>query len=183
LRGLSVYVTVHVVDRGEIEQYLREVGGELASRGITGEIAIVGGAFMTLVVQAREATKDVDAYFDPSSAPAIREAAATVARSHGLPLDWLNDAVKGFFVTSPATTVWAEYPGLRVNAVTAAYMFAMKALAGRPQDAQDLRSLADALGIATAEAGLEVVRTYIPERLLTPRVRYLLEDLFEDADG
>jgi len=74
--------------------------------------------------------------------------------------------------------VWAEYPGLRVNAVTPEYMLAMKALAGRPQDTADLRSLAAHLGITSAAEAIDVVVAHVPERLLTPRLRYLLEDLF-----
>src|SRR5207244_8558828 len=47
----------------EIEGYLREVGRHLHAEGLTGEILIVGGAYMTLVLRKRDATKDVDAYF------------------------------------------------------------------------------------------------------------------------
>jgi predicted nucleotidyltransferase len=170
------------MDREEMERYLREVGAELSSGGLTADIVIVGGAYMSLILGARDATKDVDAYFEPATAHAVRGAAAKVAATHGLSPDWLNDAVKGFFTTSPTTTLWAEYPGLRVNAVTAEYMLAMKALAGRPQDEADLRSLAAHLGLTTAEQALAIVKAYVPERLLTPRVRYLLEDLLGTAD-
>jgi len=50
--------------RGEIEADLRAVGAELAHQGLIGEIVLAGGAFMTLVLRSREATLDVDAYFD-----------------------------------------------------------------------------------------------------------------------
>jgi predicted nucleotidyltransferase len=168
------------MDRSEIEECLREVGAELAAQRLMGEIVIVGGAFMTLVLRSRDATKDVDAYLDPKTATAIRAAVAVVASRHGLAPDWLNDAVKGFFTSTPEIAPWAEYPGLRVNAVTPQYMLAMKALAGRPQDADDIRSIAEHLGITTAQDALEVVTSHVPERLLTPRVRYLLEDIFEE---
>jgi len=167
------------MQRDDIEERLREVGAELQARGVSGEIVIVGGAFMTLVLRSREATKDVDAYFDPSSAAAIREAVALVAARHDLPDDWLNDAVKGFFASVPETNLWAEFPGLKVDAVTPAYMFAMKAAAARPGDIEDIRSLATHLGITSSEAGLAVVSAHVPERLLTARTRLLLEELFE----
>lgn len=170
------------MDRDEIERYLQEVGAELAADDVTGDIVIVGGAYMTLVLRSREVTRDVDAYLDPATAAAIRQATEIVADRHGLPKDWLNDAVKGFFATSPTTVVWAEYPGLRVNAVTADYIFAMKALAARPQDAEDLRALAAHLGIPNAEAALEIVGQHVPDRLLTPKTRYLLEELFEEDE-
>jgi len=56
-----------------MERYLREVGAELASQGVKADIVIVGGAFMTLVLRTRDATKDVDAYMDASTAPAVRD--------------------------------------------------------------------------------------------------------------
>ncbi len=170
------------MQRDEIEKYLRAVGAELVEQELIGEIVLAGGAFMTLVLRSREATLDVDAYFDPETSGAIRAAALKVARQHGLPDDWLNDAVKGFFATPPLTTRWAEYPGLRVDALTPAYMFAMKAVAGRPQDLPDLQELAEHLGVTSSEGALAIVTEHVPERLLTPRVRYLLEDLF-DEDG
>lgn len=168
--------------RDEIERYLWQVGQHLAAGALTGEILIVGGTYMTLVLRQREATKDVDAYFS-SNADAIRAAATRVARDNGLPTDWLNDAVKGFFYVQPEATPWAEFPGLRVYAPGPAYIFAMKALAGRPEDVRDLEALRDTLGIASAEGALAIVAQYIPARLLTPRVQYLIEDLFDDADA
>ena len=165
--------------RAEIEDCLRRVGHYLQADGLTGEILIVGGAYMTLVLRQREATKDVDAYF-AAHAEAIRTAAARVARERGLPDDWLNDAVKGFLSVQPDATPWAEFPGLRVFAPEPAYVFAMKALAGRPEDVRDLAALRDVLGLGSAAAALDIVKRYLPERLLGPRVQYLVEDLFDD---
>ena len=167
------------MDRNEIEDALRDVGAELAGRGLRGDIVIVGGAWMTLVLRAREATRDVDAYIAPDSAAAVHDAVATVARRRGLPDDWLNDAVKGFFASTPETVTWAEYEGLRVQAVTADYMLAMKALAARPQDIEDLRTLIRHLGIRTAAQALEIVERHVPARLLTTRTSLTIESLFE----
>ncbi|HLB11739.1 MAG TPA: DUF6036 family nucleotidyltransferase [Dehalococcoidia bacterium] len=164
----------------EIERCLRQVGRYLHEQGLTGEILLVGGAYMTLVLQQREATKDVDAYF-AAHPEAIREAAARVARENGLPTGWLNDAVKGFLYGQPEMTLWLECPGLRVYAPHPSYIFAMKAMAGRPEDLRDLRGLGDSLGLTSASEALAIITRYVPERLLTPRVQYLIEDLFDEA--
>lgn len=168
------------MDRVEIERCLRSVGRYLDEQGLTGEILLVGGAYMTLVLRQREATKDVDAYF-AAHAPAIREVAARVAREEGLPADWLNDAVKGFFYAQPEAKLWLECPGLRVYAPDPSYIFAMKAIAGRPEDLRDLGALRENLGLTSVAEALAIVARYVPERLLTPRVQYLIEDLFDDA--
>ena len=60
----------------EIRRLLTLLDAELAAHGASGEIYLVGGAVMCLAFNAREATKDVDALFEP--AKVIREAAARV---------------------------------------------------------------------------------------------------------
>ncbi|MBX6773375.1 MAG: hypothetical protein IRY83_16770 [Chloroflexi bacterium] len=59
----------------------------------------------------------------------------------------------------------------------------MKAVAGRPEDIRDLRALRAHLGLASADEALALVTRYIPERFLTARVRYLIEDLFDEEDA
>ncbi|MFI5273867.1 MAG: hypothetical protein ACHQ4H_12610 [Ktedonobacterales bacterium] len=66
------------MNREEIAKYLRLVGAELQAHGVTGEIIVAGGAFMLLVIQNRETTKDVDAYFS-AEPQAIRAAAQVIA--------------------------------------------------------------------------------------------------------
>jgi predicted nucleotidyltransferase len=167
-----------MLERDQIEQYLREVGAELDAQGLTGEILITGGAYMTLVLKSRGSTKDVDAV--PISDPAaLRDAAATVAAKHGLPSDWLNDGVKGFIAVEPDARLWADYPGLRVYEPGEDYMFAMKVSAARPEDLRDITALRDALGLKSAEEALAIVERYIPARLLTVKHQFLVESLFE----
>ncbi|MBI2756262.1 MAG: hypothetical protein HYX52_06100 [Chloroflexi bacterium] len=162
----------------EITRSLRRVGELLLEQGLRGEILLLGGAYMSLVLHAREATKDVDAYFAAEPA-AIREAATRVAREHGLNPAWLNDAVKGFLYTTPPIEFWAEFPGLRIYVPPPSYVFALKALAGRPEDLRDLQVLRRVSGLRSASEALELVRTFVPERLLTARIQYLVEDLFD----
>ncbi len=90
--------------------------------------------------------------------------------------------MKGFLYVQPPAQPWSEFPGLRVYAPDPAYVFAMKALAGRPEDVRDLRALCEVLGLTAAADALAIVARYVPARLLTPRVQYLVEDLF-DGDG
>lgn len=171
--------------RTEIEANLRALGLRLHARGLTGEILIVGGAYMLLVVRNREATRDIDAYFDRDP-DAIRTEAAAVARERGLPEDWLNDAVKGFMRRKPRRIdLWAAYPGLNVYLPDPEYVFAMKAEAARPgtSDIDDLKALISLIGIKNLAEALAVVEGYIPPALRSMRAQLTLEALFEGVQG
>jgi predicted nucleotidyltransferase len=164
--------------REQIEQYLREVGAELHSVGLTGEILLTGGAFMTLVLRARNSTKNVDAYI-ASDPVALRAAVAAVAQRHQLPYAWLNDAVKGFIYTRPRTEIWAEYPGLRIYVPSTDYVFAMKADAARPEDRDDLIVLRDKLGLRDAGQAIAIIERYIPAGRIRFQTQLTIESLFE----
>ncbi len=161
----------------QIAAYLQMLGAELQKRGVTGEIVLVGGAVMLLVIGNRPVTKDVDAYF-ASHPQEIRDAARAVAVRENLPPDWLNDAVKGFFYSQPPVSLWADYPGLHVYVAASEYVLAMKAVAGRPEDIQDIEALAAYLGLTQAQEVLDIVTRYVPSSQVLPRIQYLIQSLF-----
>jgi predicted nucleotidyltransferase len=161
----------------EIQYYLQLLGEELQKRQVTGEIVLAGGTMMLLVIRNRETTKDVDAYF-ATNPQLIREAARVIALRENLPDDWINDGLKGFFYTSPPTTLWLDYPGLRVYHANADYVLAMKAAAGRPEDIPDIQALAAYLHLSHWQEIIPIVIQYIPPQYLTPRTEYLIQSLF-----
>ena len=71
-----------------------------------------------------------------------------------------------------------DYPGLRVFAASPEHLLAMKALAARPRDTQDIRELAKLLDLHSAAGVLALVRDIFPEEQPPPRLRLLLEDIF-----
>ena len=77
------------MEKADLIHYMNELNDELRSQGITGEICIYGGAAMCLAYEARPATKDVDAIFQPVEK--LREAARKLARKYHLREDWLNE--------------------------------------------------------------------------------------------
>ena len=166
------------MDKQDIEKYLRMLGEELHREQITGEILLVGGAVMLLEVGNREVTNDIDAYFDPQHSSAIREAAAIIAKREGLSVNWLNDAVKGFFYTQPPNKRWAEYPGLRVYIPTLDYLLVMKLVAGRPQDIEDAKALVKKLQISNSKEVFELIVRYTKQQNVETRVQYIVEELF-----
>lgn len=165
------------MNRSQIELYLKELGLELEAQGAHGDIVLAGGAVMLLLIENRDTTKDIDAYIN-GDVTAVRQAIEKIAQKHNLSNEWLNDGVKKFFYGTPPQEKWAEYPGLRIYTVSPEYLLAMKAVAGRPQDNDDLKALLNFLGITSPEVALNIIERYIPERLLTPHVRYFIEALF-----
>lgn len=167
------------MNKEDIEKYLKMLGEELQRKQVLGEVLLVGGAVMLLEVGNREVTKDIDAYFEPKYAVVIRNAVATIAQREGLPDDWLNDGVKGFFHSQPPHKRWAEYPGLRVYVASLEYILVMKVVAGRPQDIEDAKALITTLKITNAQDVFDLIAKFTRQQNVETRVQYIVEELFD----
>lgn len=141
----------------------------------------MGGAVLCLALEARDATRDIDAFFKP--AKVVREAALRVAAKEGVKDSWLNDAVKGFLSPRGDFDTFLDLPHLRVFVAHPAYLFAMKCSAMRLgeefQDLDDVRFLLRYLDITTVEQAMGVVTRYFDEAQLMPKTRLALEELLE----
>jgi hypothetical protein len=152
---------------------------ELAKEDSLGELYLVGGAVMCLVLNARDATRDVDAFFKP--AKLVREAAARVAARADVSRTWLNDAVKSFLSPRGEFVPYLERPHLRVYVAEPHYLLAMKCAAMRLgeefHDLDDVRYLLRHLDISTVDEALAVVGRYFDDSQLHPKTRLALEEL------
>jgi hypothetical protein len=170
---------VTLLRKADIERLLRLLDAELAEEGVVGELHLVGGAVMCLVLDARPATRDLDAFFRPTQV--VRRAAARVARRAGVPETWLNDAVKGFLGARGEYVPYLELEHLRVFTAEPHYLLAMKCSAMRLgeefHDLDDVRYLLRHLDIASVEQALAVVTRYFDESQLAPKTRLALEEL------
>jgi len=158
-----------------IRALLELLGDELARRGESGELFVVGGAAMALGYDAREATRDIDAVFEPKAA--IYDAAARVAELESLQPDWLNDAMKGFLHgDDPDQRVVLDHPALRVAVASPRYLLAMKLLSARiERDADDIALLLELAGISEVDDALDVVIAAYGTGLVTVKTRLLVE--------
>ena len=168
------------LSRARIEQALELLDAALGRAGHQAQLYLVGGAVMCVVHEARESTKDVDAWFTEPAA--VRTAAAEVARELDLPDDRLNDAAKAFVPPGAGFEAWREFQHLAVLVADDRTLLAMKCAAARTtEDAGDIRFLARRLGLRTSAAVLEALAAYYPTDHLPVRSRLLLEELFDDG--
>jgi len=165
--------------KADIQRCFRLLNDELGAVDIHGEVYVVGGAVMCLALDARPATRDVDALFRPSKQ--IREAAARVAVKAGVPESWLNDAVKAYLSPRGDFDRFLELSHLAVFVAQPHYLLAMKCASMRLgeefHDLEDVRYLLRHLDITTADRAMAIVTNYFDESQLLPKTRLALEDL------
>jgi hypothetical protein len=170
---------VETLTREQIEAALVQLNAQLAKVSVRAECYLVGGAVMCLALQARAATRDVDAWF--TQPETVRRAARRVARDLDLPEDWLNDAAKGFIPESAGFERWRSLSHLDISVADDRTLLAMKCAAARTaEDAGDIRFLADRLALRSAAEVLAVVLGYYPAERLPVRTGLLLEEMFDD---
>ena len=156
-----------------------QLNDELSLEKVVGELYLVGGAVMCIAFNERPATKDVDALFVPKKR--IREIAQRLAADSDLPLDWLNDAVKGFLSESGDFDSFLELTHLKVFTARPEYLLAMKCLAMRlgPEfhDEADVRYLLRYLNIETYEQAIQTITLYYPFDRFPQKTLYALEEI------
>lgn len=171
--------------RDDIRALLDDLSQELAARGARADIFLVGGAAIAVAYDDARSTRDLDAVFLPTGV--VREAAAAVAERRGLPVDWLNDAVKGFLPgPDPDARRFYESGSLNVDVASARYLLAMKLFAARVEnDADDIAFLYRQLGLTTVEQGLDLVEEVYHGQRLHPKVQFLLTEIVDslNVDG
>jgi hypothetical protein len=165
------------METGEIKQYLTELNDELRAIDVKGEICMYGGAVMCLAYNARPATKDVDAVFEPVKQ--IRTAAGRIAEKYGLNKDWLNYAVKMFLVPHDRE-ILLDLESLKVYRPTADYLLAMKILAARVNtwDRSDIEFLISELNLGDVPQVIEIVEQYYPHKEIKPETKLFLKEIF-----
>jgi len=158
------------------------LSAEFEHDGERAELVVVGGAAVVLLFEARETTKDVDAFFSLPEAARVRGAAARVAQHLDLPEDWLNDGAKGYLVGVTRGAVLYESPFLIVYAASLAQLLAMKLAAWRDAvDREDARLLLTRMQGSAADVW-DLVRPLVPPHQID-KASYAFQDLWEAIHG
>lgn len=170
-----------MLTKEKIIELFHKLNEALRLRNEIGEIGIVGGAVMCVVYNARAATKDVDAIFEPTAI--IRELAQQLAFAEGLTPDWLNDAVKGFLLPGFVQQEVCALSHLRVWAPEPRYMLAMKSISARwdSHDKDDVLFLIKHLNITSAQGVFEIIEAYYPRSQIPTKTSFFIEELFQQS--
>ena len=169
-----------LLDRELITEAFRRLGERLARRSLVADVYVFGGAAMALAYDARRATRDIDAVFEPHGV--VLEEAQAVAGELGLPRWWLNEQASAYVAPGgdPSAPRVFDHPGLRVSAASPEHLLAMKVLAARRRDAEDIRFLVKHLQFNNAAEVLALCAEIFPDEELPARARLVLEDIFGD---
>jgi hypothetical protein len=164
-------------DRDLLRRAFTLLAERLATRGVVGEVHVFCGAAMVLAFDARAATGDVDALFEPDGK--VLDAAREVASELGLPRSWLNDQASSYVSgrAGRGTPVF-DHSNLRVMTTPPEQLLAMKVRAERAaRDADDVRLLLHHLELRDVATVESIVARYFPHEPFSERSRLLLEDL------
>ena len=143
-------------------KYLEEVNKKLLERGKFGEIMICGGAALTLVYEARDSTRDIDAVFKPRKD--MREIIDEISRENNLTSQWLNDDVETFTreFKNLNSLEYLTFSNLTINVLDAESLLAMKLVAAREKtyDLKDAALLMEYLHIKSVEEIYDIIKKY-----------------------
>ena len=167
-----------LLDRVQLERAFTALGERLVRRGVVADVFVVGGAAMALAYDATRVTRDVDSLFVPHGV--VLEEARNVAQDLGLPAWRLYEQASVYISgkDDPGRRRVFDHPGLRVTAASPRHIFAMKALAARTRDVDDLRLLAGIIEVDSAETALRICAEFFPEEQVPPRAAAVLRELF-----
>ena len=105
-----------------------------------------------------------------------------VADELGLPRWWLNEQASVYVAPGgdAAAPKIFDHTGLRVSAASPEHLLAMKVLAARRRDADDIRFLVKHLQLTSVEQVLAVCAEVFADEDVPGRARLVLEDIFRD---
>lgn len=141
-----------MLDRKKLEALFAELDVELDRIDASAEVYVAGGARMAFGLSDGRVTSDVDAAFRKTEGP-VGQALAAVAERNGLAPDWINSAMVGSAPTSADTGESTLYEGRRLRIVGASpkRLLAMKVMALRDKDHNDIRALMKITGVGSVE--------------------------------
>ena len=165
--------------RKRLLELFDELSAELRFSRTRAQIYIVGGAAMSLAFDRERTTRDVDARIDAGHSR-LTEAVRTVGRKHGLGDTWLNDqattAIPRAADGRAETLYQSQY--LTVTGASAKHLLAMKLLAARGKDREDIAALTEHLKLKEPRDAIRIYEDLFPDEKVKTQARQLLDWAF-----
>jgi hypothetical protein len=178
----------------DIERYLVALDQALASQGIMTPLPVLllGGAYITLQINARRATNDIDVFpfvqgdVDQATgiplAVALYQAAQAVTEQYQLRPTWFNTIRIGALQPRgimPQRKRWKKHQVLEVYLPEPEYVLVQKLLIHRRKDRQDILALLQTLEISDYTRALTLIDRYVsPEEQQQQKLPLLLRSYF-----
>lgn len=169
--------------REDVETALGHLARELAERGVTSTIQIVGGAALALRHFDRASTRDVDISIRLGDPAQFHVAASAVATRMGWDQDWINDESAKYIPRFGRTIAWEtiyEQDGIVIQVAPADSILAMKLRANRPgRDNADIARLMAICGLSTLEELENLYAEFWPNEALADRAVQIVEKILD----
>ena len=152
-------------DKDMLIQGFTEMGDYIYNRWGSGEIYLVGGAAVAMAYNHDRLTRDADGRIEDNNFRwHVFQAAQDVAARNGWDRDWFNEGPLQAIPVDPDpdAIVVLEHPGLTVRVASPKIMLAMKGLAARDKDIEDLSVLIPLMNINTINELLALIKDIYP---------------------
>ena len=176
-----------MLTRDDILTGLRMIDQKARNASVTVDLAVYGGAALSIAFDMRAATRDVGAVMR-THPNFVRQCVRDIADEMNWPVNWLNDGIKGFLSASEQMQLMQDFQsdssgGLRVYTPTPEYLLAMKCMAMRiddpdaPHDIADIKNLAKILGLTTADEFFRMVEQFYPASQIPSKTVFGIEEI------
>jgi len=131
---------------------INEFAQRLQAEQLQVEMYLFGGANMIFSYGARTQTDEIDSAFRPSL-PKVYDILREVGKKYDLPNNWIDMQSPKFLppTIDRQEQVLYDHPSLRVLGASPEHMLAMKLMAARTKDTQDVKLLLQLLGTPTRQ--------------------------------
>ena len=156
---------------------------ELGLRGARAHVYLFGGAAMSVAFDRGRRTVDLDVRVD-SGREKLIESVRVVGRRHGFEDGWFNEPLAVVLPQGADERAGVLYQSqyLIVTGASAQHLLAMKLVAGRFKDREDIAVLCKELGVRNEAEAIRIKDEVLPGVPLHRAAREALRRVFEDGE-
>ena len=169
--------------RKQLLELFEELSTELGMRGARAHVYLFGGAAMSVAFDRDRRTVDLDVRVD-SGREKLLESVRAVGRRHGFEDGWFNEPLAVVLPRGADERAGTLYqsPYLTVTGASAQHLLAMKLVAGRFKDREDIAVLCKELGVRNEGEAIRIKDEVLPGVPLHRAAREALRRVFEDGE-